>query len=103
MLLGYEFVNDIDIDKNPDILKKYDKVIMLHSEYVTKKEFGAVTAHPKVVYLYPNTLYAEITTDYSKNTITLIRGHGYPTPDIGNGFGWKFDNTNYEYDMIALI
>lgn len=98
MLLGYDFVTDVDIDKNPSILKKYDKVIMLHSEYVTRKEFDAITTHPKVVYLYPNALYAEIKTDYGKNTITLIRGHSYPTSDIGNGFGWKFDNTSYEYD-----
>ncbi|HSB57561.1 MAG TPA: hypothetical protein VLD38_07125 [Nitrosopumilaceae archaeon] len=98
MILGYEFVTDVDIDKNPGILKKYDKVIMLHSEYVTKKEFDAITNHPKVLYLYPNALYAEIKTDYDKNMITLIRGHSYPSPDIGNGFGWKFDNTNYEYD-----
>jgi hypothetical protein len=97
-LLGYSFITDIDVDKNPNILSKYDKVILLHNEYVTKKEFDAITSHPNVIYLYPNSLFAEIKADYDANTITLIRGHSYPDKEIANGFGWKFDNTNYEAD-----
>lgn len=97
-LLGYKFITDIDVDKSPQILKKYNKVILLHSEYVTKTEFKAITNHPNVVYLYPNALYAEVKADYSKNTITLIRGHNYPEQNIRNGFGWKFDNSNLEYN-----
>lgn len=98
-LLGYQTITDIDIDKNPDILSDYDKVIMLHSEYVTRNEFNAVTNHPHVMYLYPNALYAEIITNYENNTITLIRGHGYPEKGISNGFDWKFDNTHpFEFD-----
>ena len=97
-ILGYEIISDIDVDKNPDILKKYDKVILLHNEYVTKKEFDAITNHPKVIYLYPNALYAEVKVDYSSNSITLLRGHGFPEPEIINGFNWKFDNSPLEYD-----
>ncbi len=97
-ILGYQYITDVDIDKNPDILKNYDKVILLHNEYVTKKEFDAVTQHPKVLYLYPNALFAEVTADYNDNTITLVRGHGHPSSEIRNGFGWKFDNTDFEYD-----
>ena len=97
-LLDYSFVTDIDVDENPSILNKYDKVIILHNEYVTKKEFDAITSHPNVVYLYPNALYAEVKTDYSKNTITLVRGHSYPSKEIENGFEWKFDNSQFEYD-----
>ncbi len=97
-VLGYQYMTDVDIDKNPDILKKYDKVILLHNEYVTKKEFEAITQHPKVIYLYPNALYAEVITNYDDDTITLIRGHNYPSPEIRNGFDWKFENTNFEYD-----
>jgi hypothetical protein len=66
---------------------------MLHNEYVTRTIFDAVTDHPNVLYLYPNALYAEIEVDYNDNIITLIRGHGYPQPEIANGFGWEFDNT----------
>jgi len=73
-------------------------VILLHNEYVTKKEFEAITKHPNVVYLYPNALYTEVKTDYTKNTMALVRGHGYPSADISNGFGWKFDNSKFEYD-----
>ena len=62
--------------------------------------FDAITSHPNVIYLYPNALYAEIEVDYDNNTITLIRGHNYPEPEITNGFDWEFDNTHpYEYDQ----
>lgn len=98
-LLNYSYVTDLDVDKNPDILKKYDKVIVLHNEYVTKREFDAITRHPHVVFLYPNPLYAEVMVNYDKNTITLVRGHSYPDPSIKNGFNWKYDNSRYEYDV----
>ena len=99
-LMGYDVIDDITIDKNPSILEEYDKVIMLHNEYVTRAMFDAITNHPKVIYLYPNALYAEIEVDYETNLITLIRGHGYPEPEISNGFDWEFDNTHpYEYDL----
>ena len=98
-LLNYSSINDIDIDNNPDILKKYDKIIVLHNEYVTQKEFDAITHHPNVVYLFPNALYAKVNTDYQKGTITLVRGHGYPDKNTTNGFGWNLDNSKYEYDF----
>ena len=98
-LLGYPFITDIEIEKNPGILKKFDKVIMLHSEYVTKNEFNAVIQHPKVIYLHPNALHAEVEYSKDNDSLTLIRGHGYPAPEIENGFEWKYDNTHpYEFD-----
>jgi hypothetical protein len=96
-LLGYDSITDIELDKNPNILSKYDKVIVLHNEYVTKKMFDVITSHPNVIYLYPNALYAEISTNYQDGTISLIRGHGYAGSD--NGFDWEFENTRpYEFD-----
>ena len=98
-LLGYEIISDIDVDQDPTILEKYDKVILLHNEYVTQSMFNSIVNHPHVIYLYPNALYAEIEVDYKKNEIALIRGHGYPESTIMNGFDWEFDNTHpYEYD-----
>ena len=98
-LLGYDSITDIELDKNPDILSKYEKVIVLHNEYVTKSMFNAITTHPNVIYLYPNALYAEISTNYEDSTISLIRGHGYPESEITNGFDWEFENTHpYEFD-----
>jgi hypothetical protein len=98
-LLGYDSITDIELDKNPNILSKYDKIIVLHNEYVTKNLFNAITSHPNVIYLYPNALYAEISTNFVDNTISLIRGHGYPNENIANGFDWEFENTHpYEYD-----
>lgn len=97
--LGYYTLTDIDVDKNPDILLQYDKVIVLHNEYVTQKEFAAITTHPRVVYLYPNALYGKIGVNYGENTMTLLRGHNYPDLTVQNGFDWKFDNSQFEYDV----
>jgi len=98
-LLGYPTITDIELDKNPSILQQFDKVIMLHNEYVTRTMFDAITNHPNVIYLYPNALYAEIEVNYIDETITLIRGHNYPEPKIINGFDWEFENTHpYEFD-----
>jgi len=103
-LLGYPTITDVDIDKNPSILQQFDKVIMLHNEYVTRTMFDAITNHPNVLYLYPNALYAEIEVNYIDETITLIRGHNYPEPEITNGFDWEFENTHpYEYDSECKI
>ena len=101
--LGYNTITDIVVDKNPEILKNYDTVILLHNEYVTKKEFNSIINHPNVIYLYPNALYAEISVDYEKNEITLVKGHNYPKSEIVNGFDWEFENTHpYEYDTDCL-
>lgn len=100
-LLGYQFITDITLAKNPEILKQYDKIIMLHNEYVTKEMFYAVTNHPKVLYLFPNALYGKIEINYEDKTITLIRGHGYPPQDpVKNGFDWEYEDLNHpwEYD-----
>ena len=88
---------------DPSVLQQFDKVIMLHNEYVTRTMFDAITNHPNVLYLYPNALYAEIEVNYTDETITLIRGHDYPELGITNGFDWEFDNTHpYEFDKTCL-
>jgi len=103
-ILGYPTITDADIDRDPSILQQFDKVIMLHNEYVTRTMFDAITNHPNVLYLYPNALYAEIEVNYIDETITLIRGHNYPEPEITNGFDWEFENTHpYEFDSECKI
>ena len=100
-LLGYNFLTDIEVDKNPEILKNYDTVILLHNEYVTQKMFDAITSHPNLIFLTPNALYAEIDVNYDDNTMTLIRGHDYPPPENpANGFGYAIEEEfhDYEYD-----
>lgn len=102
-LLGYETISDIEISKSPETIMEYDKVILLHNEYVTKEMFDAIIKHPKVLYLYPNALYAEVSIDYDKETISLIRGHNYPEPEIKNGFNWEYENTHpFEFDNECL-
>ena len=101
--VGYDFVTDIDVDKNPKILQNYDTVILLHNEYVTKKMFDAITSHPHLIFLAPNALYAEIDVNYDDNTMSLIRGHDYP-PGIANGFDYEIEEQfhEYEYDDQCL-
>ena len=100
-LLEYELLNDIQVHQNPEILLQYEKIILLHNEYVTSTQFDAITSHPNVIYLYPNALYAEIDFDEELWEISLIRGHNYPDPLIRNGFDWKFDNSLEEYDVTC--
>jgi len=97
--LEWNITNDLEVHKNPGVLKNYKKIVLLHNEYVTKKMFDAITSHPNVIYLYPNSLYAQIEFNEDNNTITLLRGHSYPEKNIANGFGWEYDNTHpYEFD-----
>ncbi|MDE1842671.1 MAG: hypothetical protein KGH95_03365 [Thaumarchaeota archaeon] len=98
---NFTYLTDLDIDRNPNILTKYDKIILLHNEYVTQSEFDAIVHHPHVIYMYPNALYAKVSIDYSKNTITLVKGHGYPQKSIHDGFEWRFDNSRYEYNTAC--
>ncbi len=103
--VGYDFITDIDVDKNPEILQNYDTVILLHNEYVTQKEFNAISNHPNLIFLSPNALYAEIEVNYDNNTQTLIRGHQYPSPENpANGFDYKVEQDfhKYEYDVKCL-
>ena len=101
--VGYNFITDIDVDKNPKILKNYEKIILLHNEYVTKKMFDAIVDHPNVIFLFPNALYAEIDVNYDTNTMSLIRGHDYPI-GIKNGFDYEIEEQfhEYEYDNQCL-
>ena len=102
-LLGYDSISDLELHKNPSILNNYDKIILLHNEYVSKKMFDAITSHSNIIFLYPNALYAEIEVDITKNKIKLIRGHDYP-PGIKNGFNYKIEERfhKYEYDNTCL-
>ena len=102
---GYDFLTDVQVDKNPEILKNYETVILLHNEYVTKNQFDAISSHPNLIFLFPNALYAEIDVNYDTNTMTLIRGHNYPPEDpVANGFGYEIEERfhNYEYDAECL-
>ena len=102
---GYDFLTEIDVDKNPELLENYDTIILLHNEYVTKKVFDAISSHPNLLFLFPNALYAEIEVDYETNTMTLIRGHQYPPPEKpANGFDYEIEMEfhKYEYDTECL-
>ena len=85
--------DDYTID--PKTLKNYEKIILLHNEYVTQEFFDSVQDHPNVIYLYPNALHAQVFIQ--DGIMRLVDGHGYKGKD--NGFEWKYDNTRpYEED-----
>ena len=92
--LGYDVLDDAEIDANSDILKKYDSVILLHNEFVTENEFLAINSHPNVIHLYPGTLNSKVKINYLENSMILERGPGYPQVDIKNGFDWEYDNSD---------
>lgn len=92
--LGYDVIDDISIDKDPDILKKYNTVILLHNEFVTQNEFFALTNHPNVIYLYPGAFNSKVKINYEEQTMTLERGPSFPQSDVINGFDWAYDNSN---------
>jgi len=93
--LGANMTDDYTVD--PTTLKDYDKIILLHNEYVTQEFFDSVQNHPNVVYMYPNALHAKVTT--YNGIMTLIEGHGYKGKY--NGFGWEYDNSKYESDNLC--
>ena len=97
--VGYNFLTDIDIDKNPKLLDDYDTVILLHNEYVTKKEFDAITSHPNLIFLHPNALYAEIEVNHETKTMTLIKGHDYPPENpVANGFDYEIEQKFHKFE-----
>ncbi len=104
-LLGYDFLTDIEVDQNPQLLQNYETVILLHNEYLTKKAFDAISSHPNLIFLFPNALYAEIDVNYDDNTMTLIRGHQYPPPENpANGFDYDIEERfhDFEYDTDCI-
>lgn len=96
--LHYPIITDKDVDQNPDILNQYDKIILLHNEYMTQKEFDAIKNHKNIIYLYPNAMYAKISVDYNNWSMTLVRGHSYPDKSILNGFDYS-TSSKHEYDL----
>lgn len=112
--LGYPIMDDSAIHwelvKDSHFLDRYDTIILLHSEYVTPELYKAITSHKNVIYLAPNALYAMVLISREKvngithiDTMTLVKGHGYPDKTISNGFGWKYDNTPEEYDLDCYL
>ena len=97
-LLGYTIISDLEIEKNPNILSSYEKIIVLHNKYTTKTIFNAITSHPKVVYLYPDSLKEEVSVNFVQNTITAISPLKQPQDKVfQNDFQWEYDSSHLEY------
>ena len=101
-LLGYKIISDLEIEKNPQILYNYDKVIILHSKYVTQTMFDAITNHPKVIYLYPDSLVEEIEVDFFNNQIIVSSPLKFPQEkNFQNDFEWEYDSEHLKYVMCS--
>ena len=97
-LLGYTIISDLEIEKNPNILSNYEKIIVLHNKYTTKTIFNAITSHPKVVYLYPDSLKEEVSVNFVLNTITALSPLKQPQSKVfQNDFQWEYDSSHLEY------
>ena len=97
-LLGYTIISDLEIEKDPNILSSYDKIIVLHNKYTTKTIFNAITSHPKVVYLYPDSLKEEVSINFTQNTITALSPLKHPQEmNFQNDFQWEYDSSHLEY------
>ena len=99
--LGYNVIDDVDIDKNPEILSKFNSVIILHNEFVTENEFLAITSHPNVVYMYPGALSSKVKINHDKESMILEKGPSFPEQDRKNGFDWKYDNSEFALNTIC--
>lgn len=98
--LNYTVLSDYYLGEHPEIFKKFDRIVFLHEEYVTPQLFNMFSNKNHTMYLFPNSLYAQISMNYTSGNMTLIRGHGYPNDTISNGFGWKYEfGTINEYDI----
>lgn len=91
--------DDVQLTLHPEMVNNYDRIIMLHNEYVSQAEFDAVTNHTHVIYLYPNSMFAKVAYNANNNTITLLTGHGYN--GTWNAFHWKYENTQQELDNCS--
>ena len=62
----------------------YDLIFLLHSEYVTQKEYDNfkqfVSNGGTIIFIVGNIFYAEVVYDKGEDTITLVKGHD-----------WEFD------------
>ena len=97
-LLGYTIISDLEIEKNPNILSSYEKIIVLHNKYTTKTIFNAITSHPKVVYLYPDSLKEEVSVNFGQNTVTALSPLKQPQKkNFQNDFQWEYDSSHLEY------
>ena len=73
-------------------------VLPLDIKYVTKNIFDAITNHPKVVYLYPDSLKEEVSVNFLQNTITALSPIKQPQEkNFQNDFQWEYDSSHLEY------
>lgn len=103
--LGYDMITDAELDLNPSILEQYDTVILLHNEYITNAMYDAIIAHPRIIHMYSNSVFSEISVDYDSETVTLVRDFRLKdidrTPYINNKNTYDYHpevDYKYEYD-----
>jgi hypothetical protein len=91
-LMGYQHITDSEVCSGANV--PIDKIlIILHNEYVCQQEYNIITNSTNVIYMYPNSLYANVYYNTSMiRVITLIGDKNHTS----NYFNWTLDNTQYE-------
>ena len=70
----------------------------MHNKYTTKTIFNAITSHPKVVYLYPDSLKEEVSVNFGQNTVTALSPLKQPQKkNFQTDFQWEYDSSHLEY------
>ena len=96
-MLDYEIISELEIEREPNVLENYDKVILLHNKYVTKKIFDAIINHQNVVYMYPGALSQEVELNLENQSLKILNPVKYPQDrNFNNDFLWMYDNTHRE-------
>jgi len=81
--LGYDIITDSEVDQDPFVLQQYDRLILLHNEYITPPMYDAIMRHQFVIHLFPNSVFSIIESDHHSKEITLIAD--FRLRDLGYG------------------
>jgi len=94
--LQYDMITDLEV--NSTILNQYNKVILLHNEYVTQEEYNTIMNHSNVFYLYPNALYKFVTVDNNIMTLGNFTGNEKSLSQWGTVD--EFNNCLFNYEIV---
>ncbi|MGH9922095.1 MAG: N,N-dimethylformamidase beta subunit family domain-containing protein [Nitrososphaerales archaeon] len=102
-------ITDIDVHEND--IAQYNKLILLHSEYVTQEYYDnlrSFVANGGTLILFDaDSLYAEVLYDDVANTITLKKGHWWAfdgsIAESSVGERWEQENQEFIGSNYAII
>jgi hypothetical protein len=98
-----EMGNGINIS-NGNVVNSYDVIILGHQEYVTQSEYDNLRKYVAnggtMIILDGNVFYAEVKYDSQKNTVTLVKGHGWT---FNGKSAWKSINERWKNETAQWV